>query len=223
LLEFVAENPIRHGTLPGNIVEVARIILEAGARTHRDMADDTLGLVCSGRIVRERGVQAELIHLLCDYGADPDSAMQPALGHGEFAAVNELIGLGARIDLPAAAATGQTEVARQALATSSGGDRHRALGLAAQFGHLEIVRMLLDAGEDPSRYNPVGNHSHSTPLHQAALAGHFEIVKLLVDRGARLDLPDTLFQGSPAGWAKHAGRTEIEEYLHRRVEETSAP
>src|SRR6516162_5247652 len=30
LLEFVAENPVRHGTLPVNIVEIARVILDAG-------------------------------------------------------------------------------------------------------------------------------------------------------------------------------------------------
>ena len=44
--------------------------------------------------------------------------------------------------------------------------------------------MLLNAGEDPSRYNPVGCHAHSTPLHQAALAGHIGVVRLLVQRGA---------------------------------------
>jgi ankyrin repeat protein len=73
--------------------------------------------------------------------------------------------------------------------------------------------MLLDAGEDPRRYNPVGCHSHSTPLHQAALAGHFELVRLLVERGARIDIEDTLWHGTPAGWAHHEGRTEIEAYL----------
>src|SRR6266700_2452600 len=31
LLEFVAENPVRHGTMPQNIVEVAKVILDAGA------------------------------------------------------------------------------------------------------------------------------------------------------------------------------------------------
>ena len=30
LLEFVAENPVRHGTLPDNIVRVAKVILDAG-------------------------------------------------------------------------------------------------------------------------------------------------------------------------------------------------
>ena len=33
LLEFVAENPVRHDGLPRNIVEVARAILDAGARS----------------------------------------------------------------------------------------------------------------------------------------------------------------------------------------------
>jgi len=57
------------------------------------------------------------------------------------------------------------------LAGASSEDRHLALTLAADFGHVEIVRLLLDAGEDPNRYNPVGGHSHTTPLHQAAGEG----------------------------------------------------
>jgi hypothetical protein len=49
--------------------------------------------------------------------------------------------------------------------------RHIALALACQHGKIEVVRLLPDAAEDPNRYNPVGFHAHSTPLHQAALAG----------------------------------------------------
>src|SRR5271154_5928964 len=77
LLEFVAENPVRHGTLPSNIVSVARVVLKAGTRTNQSVLNETLGLVCSGRIARECGVQIQLIDLLCDSGADPNSAMQP--------------------------------------------------------------------------------------------------------------------------------------------------
>lgn len=80
-------------------------------------------------------------------------------------------------------------------------------------GHVEVVRLLLDAGEDPSRYNPKGNHGHSTPLHQAVLAGHDEVVRLLVTRGARLDIRDTVYEGTPLGWAVHVGRREIADYL----------
>jgi ankyrin repeat protein len=99
------------------------------------------------------------------------------------------------------------------LGASTAEDRHRSLALAAQHGHVEIVRLLLEAGEDPNRYNPDGNHSHSTPLHQAALAGHEAVVRLLVERGARLDIKDTLYQSTPIGWAQYAGKTDIAEYL----------
>jgi len=85
--------------------------------------------------------------------------------------------------------------------------------LASQYCHVEIVRLLLDAGEDPDRYNPVGGHSHGTPLHQAAGGGCDQLVRLLVERGARLDLKDVLWQATPADWARHEGRTEIEAYL----------
>jgi len=219
LLEFVAENPIRNGTLPANIVQVAEVILDAGAKQNPPALNETLGLVCSGRVPREAGVQLPLIDLLCDHGADPNLAMSAALAHGEFEAVKALIRRGGLVNLTVAAGLGNIEDARRLLASAESEDRHRALALASQFGRTEVVRLLLDAGEDPSRYNPVGFHSHSTPLHQAALAGHEDIVRLLVERGAGLDVMDTLWQGTPAGWAEHAGRTQIEQYLLARQKE----
>ena len=215
LLEFVAENPVRHGTLPANIVDVTRAILAAGPSP--SSRNETLMLVATGSVPRECRMQLPLIDLLCDYGADPNSAAQAAALHGELEAVNALIGRGARIDLPVAAALGRIDDARRLLAAASSADRHLALSLAADFGHVEIVRLLLDAGEDPNRYNPVGGHSHTTPLHQAAGAGHQEVVRLLVERGARLDLQDILWRSTPADWARHAGKTEIEAYLGAKM------
>jgi Ankyrin repeats (3 copies) len=211
LLEFVAENPIRHGSLPGNIVAIARVILDAGAE--RAALNETLMLVCSGRVARECGVQLALIDLLCDYGAEPGGAMLAALGNGEFEAASALIHRGAEVDLPAAAALGLNEEAARLLPITVSEDRHRALALASQFGRVEIVRALLDAGEDPDRYNPVESHSHSTPMHQAAFAGHYGVVRILVERGARVDRKDILWQGTPADWAEHAGNVELEAYL----------
>jgi hypothetical protein len=72
-LEFAAENLIRRGTSPANIVAVEKVILEAGARTNQSALDETLGLVSSDRVPRECGVQLPLIDLLCDFGASPDS------------------------------------------------------------------------------------------------------------------------------------------------------
>jgi hypothetical protein len=214
LLEFVAENPIRRGKLPENIVEVAGVILDAGAKEDQAMLNATLALVCSGCVPRECGAQVALIDLLCDHGADPNLAMPGA--HGELQAAHALLRRGAYVDLPVAAALGRVDEARALLPAASAEDRHRALALSAQFGHTEVLRLLLDAGEDPSRYNPPGFHAHSTPLHQAALAGHEGTVRLLVERGARPDLKDTMWQGTPAGWAAHAARTEVERYLRAR-------
>jgi hypothetical protein len=62
-----------------------------------------------------------------------------------------------------------------------------------------------DPGQARNRYNPEGIHAHSTPLHQAVLAGHEAVVRLLVERGARLDIRDTVWRGTPLGWARYGG------------------
>ena len=211
LLEFIAENPVRRGTLPNNIVEIAGIILDAGVE--QAALNETLMLVTTGRVPRECGMQIPLIDLLCARGADPDSAIHGAALHGELQSVNALLERGARLDLPVAAALGRVDDSRRLLSIASPADRHLALSLAAQFGHVEIVRLLLDAGEDPDRFNPIGGHSHTTPLHAAAGFGHEAVVRLLVERGARLDQKDILWQGTPADWARHEGKIEIEAYL----------
>ena len=73
--------------------------------------------------------------------------------------------------------------------------------------------MLLDAGDDPNRFNPPGTHAHTPPIHQAVAAGHLDVVKLLVERGARLDIRDTSYDSTPLGWANHCGQPEIAAFL----------
>jgi len=215
LLAFVAENPIRHDGLPPRIVEVARLLLDRGAGRDRRDIDETLALVASGRVAREAGVQVELIDLLRRHGADPDPAMLAALAHGELEAAQALMARGAELTLPVAAALGNLGQAQARLAAADAEARHLALALAAQHGRAEILRLLLDADEDPDRYNPVGAHAHSTPLHQAALNGHAEAVQVLLAHGARTDLKDTLWNGTPLDWARHAGRAEVAAVLER--------
>jgi RNA polymerase sigma factor (sigma-70 family) len=73
LLWFVAENPVRNNKLRKNIAQVTRTIIQAGQRERVDSLSDqlnyTLGLVSTGRVARQCGVQRELINVLIDAGA----------------------------------------------------------------------------------------------------------------------------------------------------------
>jgi ankyrin repeat protein len=189
-----------------------------------------MSLLVSSCHPAEAGVQVALVDTLLDFGAAIEgrspgqwgSPLMTALAFGYLSAAEELVKRGARVDsIAAAAGPGRLADARRLLAAASREDRHRALALAAQHGHLEIVRLLLDAREDPNRYNPKGNHAHSTPLHQAVWSGHDSVVQLLVERGARLDMKDTIYEGTPLSWAEYGGRAGIAEYLRAQGEKTA--
>jgi hypothetical protein len=227
LLEFIAENPVRHGKMPENIVAITEVILESGLNAKPDAAakpntdqtalDSTLALVATGSVPEACGKQQALIDLLCDWGADPNTAIHAAVTHGGVKAVQILIQRGAKVDL-AVAVLGSVEDFQRMLRTASAEDRHLALAIASQYCRVDLVQFLLDAGEDPDRYNPVHGHSHCTPLHQAAGYGSLELVKLLVERGARVDIKDVLWKGTPADWAHHLSKTENEGYLRASEE-----
>ncbi len=229
LLHYIGANGIEgyREMTPPSAVEVAKILLEAGAEPNA-LADmyggqhATMSMLVSSGPPAQAGLQIPLIDTLVDYGASVDpigagdwtSPLMTALAFGYRDAAEALVRRGARIQtLPAAAGLGRLDEAVHLLPGAAPKDRHRALALAAQNGSLEIVRLLLDAGEDPNRYNPKQNHSHSTPLHQAVWSGHMDIVRLLVERGARLDIKDTVWHGTPLGWAEYGGRKEIAEFL----------
>ena len=228
LLHYVAANGVEgyRQKTPPNAVEIATCLLDAGAEVD-SMADlyggacTTMGLLVSSCHPAEAGLQAELAGVLLDFGAAiegpaaaGDSPLMAALAFGYLDTARALAKRGARVDtLIAATGLGLAAEAAKLLPQAGPEARHRALALAAQHGHADIVLLLLDAGEDPNRYNPKGVHDHSTPLHQAALAGHEAVVGLLIERGARLEMEDTIYHGTPLGWAMHAGRDAIVERL----------
>lgn len=209
LIEFVAENPTRRGTLPKNIAAIARIILEAGARENRAAVNSALALAASSSVARSAGVQRDLIDVLCQFGADPNAGMIDALMYGEFDGANALIDCGAQITLLAAAALGRADDVRR-LSPNAGEDERRvALALAAQHGRFQAVEALLEAGADAASFTPPPGHSHATPLHQAALQGHEDIARLLIAHGARLDVRDILYDATPADWAGYNGFKDL--------------
>jgi len=237
LLHYIAANGVEgyRQKTPKNAVEIATILLRGGAEVDAlaEMYGGhyvTMSMLVSSDHPAKAGVQAALVDTLVDFGASVEaqgsakwgSPLMTALAFGYLSAAEALVRRGARVDnVAAAAGLGRLEDARRLLESSDPKSRHRALALAAHHGHAEIVRLLLDAGEDPNRYNPEAHHAHSTPLHQAAGYGHNAVVRLLVERGARLDIPDTIYQGTPLGWAEYGGRTEIAEYLRDRGAKTA--
>jgi len=233
LLHYIAANGVEgyRQKTPKNAVEIAKMLLDAGAEADALAGMyggqcTTMSMLVSSSHPADAGVQVPLIDLLVDRGAAVEargvgkwtSPLMTALVFGFSDAAEALVRRGARIDTVAAAAgLGRLAEARNLLTAATKEDRHRALALAASLGHVDVVRLLLDAGEDPDRYNPADGHSHTTPLHQAALAGHDAVVRLLVERGARLDIKDTIYESTPLGWAEHAGHRQIAEYLRGKA------
>jgi ankyrin repeat protein len=140
-----------------------------------------------------------------------------ALAFGYLKTAEALAKRGAPVeDLRAAAGLGRADDVARLLPGADDHSRHVALALAAQLGHVAVLRLLLDVGEDPNRFNPEEYHSHATPLHQAVCSDHADAVRLLVERGARLDVKDTIYDGTPLDWAVYGKRTGIAEYLRVR-------
>jgi peptide-methionine (S)-S-oxide reductase len=198
LLWFVAENPIRNGVLPANIVELTRALLEAGAEG-RDYA---LGLVVSGQVPRECGVQLELIDVLVDAGADPN-CLDSTLAHSENAAAERLLERGARETLVASVCLGRP----YDLAASTAEERQTALAGAALHGRADAIRELVTAGVDIDAFNSPGWHSHSTALHSAVVSRSPETVQALIDAGADRTIKDTLFDGTADDWSDYLNPT----------------
>jgi len=230
LVHYIAANGVEdeRQKTPANAVEVARLLLDAGAEPDAlaDMYDHkctTMSMLVSSCHPDKAGLQIALAELLLDYGAALDgpgsawqSAVMTALQFGYLRTAEALARRGGPVDhLAVSAGLGRLEDTVRLLPTADSRSKHAALALAAQHGHADVVRVLLDAGEDPNRFNPDGFHAHSTPLHQAVWSDHAEVVRLLVERGARLDIQDTVYQGTPLGWAIYGGRTAIADYLRQ--------
>jgi len=226
LLWFVAENPIRNGKLPKNIAQVTRAIIQAAQREGvgnlQEQLDYTLGLVCTGRVARECGVQLELIDLLIDAGASPGGPPHGSIAHGELAAAERLIERGGELTLAAALCLERTEDIARLARTASAGDRQIALAAAALYGKAEALAMLIDLGVDLNAYSPDGFHSHATALHHAVWSGSLDAVKVLVEAGAELGTKDKIYQGTPLGWAEYCQNEHERDGFAKRYAEIAA-
>lgn len=215
LLHYVGANGVEdyRQKTPKNAVEVAKLLLEAGAEVN-SMADmyrgsTTLGLVATSVHPMVAGVQIPLLETLLEHGAwidDPgQSAVNGCLANGRGEAAAFLAERGARLDLEGAAGVGRLDVVRTffdekgSLKDSATPEQLRsAFAWACQFGRTEVVEFLLRSGfELDARLR----HDGQTGLHWAAYGGHAETVELLLNRGAPIDARDETYEGTALEWA----------------------
>lgn len=199
------DHPI-HAAAAGDDVETVRRMLDAepglvhrgdrkgGTPLHRAAAAGARGVVA---LLLDRGADVHAVH-----GAGPGdeagyaaAGFQPidlALfwhGRGDLETAHLLLARGAAHDLVVAAALGGRDRVAALLDEDPTRIRDvrpcgtRPLSAAVQFGHEDVVRLLLARGADPNWaegvYAPRG-----AALHGAARAGSRGLVELLLDHGA---------------------------------------
>lgn len=207
LLWFVADNPIRIEKLPNNIRDITAMLIrhvKQNAKNAELQLNYTLGLVATGRIPKECGVQIELMDLLIEEGAKTGGALG-ALANGNTEAALFLLERGEKINLPIATGLNLLHHVEKLFPTSNNDERVTALTVAAFFGNSTISKFLLDNGTNPNGYpqRESGFHSHATPLHQAVYSGSLAVVKLLVEGGADLEAKDKIFEATVPGWVEY--------------------
>jgi ankyrin repeat protein len=114
-----------------------------------------------------------------------------AMYYNEPEIAQTLVRRGALLDIFAAAGCGQVEEVRRLLdaqpelLNAFAADGFQPLGLAAFFGQVAVVQLLLERGAEVNR--PSRNPMRVMPLHSAAAAGHLEICRLLLEHGAQVN------------------------------------
>src|SRR5688572_7402301 len=161
----------------GGDIERVKTLLEADPRLL--VARDPMGN--TALIIAVNSGHDVLADLIFDAGVEP--------GLHEAAAIGDSARVGAALDR------------RPEQLDTDSPEGFTALALAAHFGHLEVMRLLIDRGADVNR---VATHRIGvTPLHAALFGRQVEAALLLVERGADV----TLARGG-SGW-KRAGWTPL--------------
>lgn len=207
LLHYVSANGVEgyRQKTPKNIVEIASLLLHAGAEVNAGAEVyggdcNALGLAATSVHPHRAEVQQPLMQLLLDHGAVMDTPGIAGGGHlivlaclanGQPDAARFLAERGARLDLETAAGVGKLEVVKASFDMNGAlkppatqGQLQDGFLWACMYGHKDVAKFLLEQGAD--LHNPAD--SGATALHWAAGAGEVELVKLLIQRGAHLEV-----------------------------------
>ncbi len=206
LVHYVAANGVEdfRQKTPNNIVEIAKLLLDAGAEVNAESnayggGSTALGLVATSVHPERAGVQEPLMQVLLDHGAVIDrpggagnrlTAVEGCLANGRGKAARFLASRGARLNLATAAGIGSLDIVKTFFhgdgslePTATKEQVQRGFLWACMYGRRDIVEFLLDHGADLRDQAGTG----ATGLHWAAGGGHLGTVQLLVERGAPLE------------------------------------
>lgn len=222
LLHYVSANGVEdfRQKTPPNIVEIARLLLQAGADANATSdayggGSTALGLAATSLHPQRAGVQIALMETLLDHGAkieqgattDNGSAITGCLANGQPEAADFLARRGAVMNLEGAAGLGRLDVVRTffdddgALTREATSEQLESGFLyACGYGHTDIVRFLLERGVEPD----VRTRSGETGLHWASFGPHPGVAQLLLERSATVDRRDNRFEATPLDWALSA-------------------
>lgn len=205
LLEFGASvdgsNAIKH-MLDREDAEGLRLLLEAGGNPNETNGEGDTALHWAVR----RNRSPNIVSILIDFGADLDAARQDgrtayamAVVSGQAAAAELLAARGADTRLSAidsAIAGHGGEVPAESLNSLANA---RLFTQLAEAGNLKAVKAMLDAGVPVESAGDGG----ITALHYACWRGDADMMKLLISEGAPLELPDRMYNATPAGFLHH--------------------
>lgn len=213
LLHYVGANGVEdfRQKTPKNAVEIARILLDAGAEIDAMAGmyggSTTLGLIATSVHPMLAGVQLDLLDLFLERGAAIDhpaaagnshSAVNGCLANGRPAAAEHLAKHGATLDLEGAAGVGWLDAVKQLFDHATPDQIQSGLQWACEYGHTPVVEYLLERGVPIDQV-----HRGQTALHWASYGGHPDIVRVLLARHAPLDVPDQRWNATPLGWAEY--------------------
>ena len=231
LLHYVSANGIEgyRQRTPRNIVEIANILLDAGAEIDATCSVygtdcTTLGLTATSVHPDKAGVMNDLLQLLLDRGAQMDkegsagkahTLVFSCLANGRLGSARFLASKGAPVDFVSAAALDDLDRVR--IGFKPDGTRERpitpellqeAFRYACGYGANRIVEFLLERGADLTEHSGDGQ----TGTHYAVIFGRLETLKLLLKHKPPLEQRN-MYGGSVLGqtlWsAAHGGDPDV--------------
>jgi len=222
LLHYVSANGVEdfRQKTPPNIVEITRILLQAGADVNATSdayggGSTALGLAATSLHPERAGVQIALLETLLENGAkieqgaaaDDGSAVTGCLANGQPEAARFLASRGAVLNLEGAAGLGRLDMVETffddsgaILPEATREQLENGFLYACGYGHSHVVGFLLERGIDPD----VRNRGGETGLHWASFGPHPEVARLLLQRHAAVDVRDHRFKSTPLDWALFA-------------------